>query len=190
MLADIQACLSLIKSIYDVYEEISSNQKAARRLSERVFIFKTFFEDLKNKLKIDSSTATIPESLRLSIESNKSLLSEILQYILKLKGQNGFFGSVKRMVINISFRKQIKDDLDDLNERLNSSISILMPSMAINFEEERKKDSDAFSTQMDSLIEEVMKELFGLKGKSSDIQFYLKEMKFNLMPQILNLLKK
>ena len=169
MLADIQACLNLIQSIYNICDEINSNQKAIRRLSGRVMIFKTFLEDLKNKLNIDSNTASLPKSFKMSIESLKSLLSEINQYILKLKSEssNSFFGSAKRMVINVAFRKNIKDELDDLKERLNAIGTTLIPSMAIYFEAERKLDSDEFSMQIESLTEEVMNDLSDLRGKTS-----------------------
>ena len=177
MFSEIEACLTLIQSIYDLYNTIKSNKEAIVPLSKRVLILKNFLKDLKIKLKIDSNTATIDESLKLSLKSSELILSDVNKYIKKLKGGTGFYESAKKAFRTICLSKTTQKELEDLNVRLYSQMSILMPSLAINFEEERRKDHEAFSRQIDGSTEEILSNLKNLGGNSSDILDYLNEIR-------------
>jgi hypothetical protein len=86
-----------------------------------------------------------------------------------------------------------------LNQRINDCASNLLPSLAINFEEQRRLDTEALKNQIDYVADDVVNQLIQLnmKGDSSkmmelltDIKANSDDMKTEIMGQILELEKK
>ena len=195
MLSDIVSALEFLNEIYSIYEQFQENEVLFRRLCERVQLFTNFLQELQINCSNPKFSATA--SLRDSVIQLTNLLGEIKDFLTNnSKSSDSFFGSVKRIVISISFRNHFTNDLNSLNQRINDCVSNLLPSLGINFEEQRRLDTEALKNQIDFVTDDVVHQLIqlNLQGNSSkmmelltDIKSNSDDMKTEIVAQILEL---
>ena len=198
MLSDIVNALKILREIYSIYEQLKENKILFRRSCERAQLFTNFLQELQVNCSNPKFNATA--SLRDSVIQLTGLLSEIKDFLTSnSKNSNSFFGSVKRIVFSISFRNHFTNDLNSLNQRINDCVSNLLPSLGVNFEEQRHLDTEALKNQIDCVADDVVHQLIqlNLQGNSlkmmeilTDIKLKSDDIKTEIMGQILQLEKK
>ena len=139
-------------------------------------------------------------SMRDSVVQLAGLLGEIKDFLTKNSiNSKSVFGSVRRIVMSVSFRNEFTSDLNSLNQRINDCVSNLLPSLGLNFEEQRRLDTEALKNQIEYVADDVVNQLIesNLQGNSSRMMELLTDMKSNsddmkteMMGQILELEKK
>ena len=195
MLSDIATAISILSEIYDIYERLKEDQILFRRLCERVQLFTKFLQELQANCANPNYKPT--DSLEDYITQLTSLLSEIRDFVTKhSKKSNSFYGSFKRIIITSSFRNKFTNELNSLNQRINDCVSNLLPSLGVNFEEQRRLDTEALKNQIDCVADDIKNELaqLNMNGDSSKMMELLTEIKSNsddtkteIMGQILEL---
>ena len=195
MLSDIATAISILSEIYDIYVQLKEDQILFRRLCERVQLFTKFLQELQANCANPNYKPT--DSLRGYITQLTALLSEIKDFVAKhSKKSNSFYGSFKRIIITSSFRNKFTNDVNSLNQRINDCVSNLLPSLGVNFEEQRRLDTEALKNQIDYVADDVVNQLVQLnsQGNSSKMMELLTDIKSNsddtkteIMDQILAL---
>ena len=190
--------LKILNEIYSIYQQLRENDVLFRRLCERVQLFTNFLQELQVNCSNPKFTATV--SLRGSVIQLTGLLSDIKHFLTKnSKNSSSFYGSVNRIVTSVSFRKHFTNSLNSLNQRINDCVSNLLPSLSINFEEQRRLDTEALKNQIDYVSDDVVNQLIQLNMNrdSSKMMELLTDIKSNsddtkteIMGQILQLEKK
>jgi hypothetical protein len=192
------AIIKILSEIYGIYEQLNESQILFKRLCERVVLFDVFLQELKTNCSKPQFQPTA--SLSTNIKQLTTALSETKDFVTSnCKNYNSLFGTFKRISISILFGKKFTNDLNSLNQRINDCISNLLPSLGINFEEQRRLDTEALKNQIDYVADDIKSQLaqLALQGNSSkmlelltDIKSNSDDMKSEIVGQILALEKK
>ena len=158
MLSDIVTAINILSEIYNIYEKLKEDQILFRRLCERVQLFTKFLQELQTNCANPNYKPTA--SLKDYTVQLTTLLGEVKDFLTKhSKKSKSFYGSFKRIIITTSFRNKFTNDLNSLNQRINDCVTNLLPSLGINFEEQRRLDTEALKNKIDYVAGDVVNQV-------------------------------
>ncbi|RYH17727.1 hypothetical protein EON65_28215 [archaeon] len=199
MLGLIKDGLDIIKAIYELREQLKENDTACIYLADRAKGFEQFFRDwqinLQRKLPvppttsntaspsvatIGTSTSSIPTdltSLELSLTQLRGVLQDVHGFIAKYRKGGSWFSKAKGLAMKVAWRNARKKEMQSLNQRLNDCVSNLLPGQLVDVEEQLRKTVEDTQDVLGAMLEEVMGELVGLGGQSSEQMGLLAEIR-------------
>jgi Skp family chaperone for outer membrane proteins len=127
MIDTLRSAIQLVISIYALKHQLDENQHSARRLADRVEIFRSILNKLAEEMSDKKQQQQQQQqqqqkeeedlSLQKTVQMLHDVLKEIEAYLRKLLKGGSLYGKTKRMVLNVAFRKTITGDLSGFNQR-------------------------------------------------------------------------